>query len=246
MKIPSRRAVGFTLIELLVVIAIIAVLAGMLLPALSRAKAKANQTKCVSNVRQIGLGAQLYLGDNDDFYPTHDDWASLGGRINGNQGPWPWRFADVKVTPETNRPLNLYLSAEEVFRCPADKGDSYWPQAKTCWEGWGSSYLPAWSQDWYRVKHVTGDSRAVRGSPESKSMKSSEVARSAATKIVLGDWHWNGSRDVNDKKSVWHNYKGRRFYNMLFGDGHVSAYTFPKEIVGWQVSPAPDPSYLWW
>jgi len=60
---------GFTLIELLVVIAIIAILAAILFPVFAQARAKARQTQCLNNMRQIGMAVQMYLNDNDEGYP---------------------------------------------------------------------------------------------------------------------------------------------------------------------------------
>lgn len=121
---PARKR-GFTLIELLVVIAVIAILAALLLPALSKAKGKAYRAQCISNLRQLTFTYHMYADDNGGRLPDN------GYQMPGTSPPlWvasaehflPNYFVDNKYLLDRQYSLFAdYLHAPEVYRCPADR-----------------------------------------------------------------------------------------------------------------------------
>ena len=207
-----RRFQAFSLIELLFVMGIVSLLAALLYPVFLSIRGQARQAVCVSNLHQIGLGFDMYMQDNDGFYPYAVDPVDRA---------WPLAWlpylpeftADIPKLGMVNEVLQPYLQSPQLFRCPSDSGFSTvdYPSAPlsaapSSYERYGTSYY------YYSSLAACHD-------------KESNLSQPAKAMILfdpVGFWHGTLTPLQNR-------------YNILFGDSHVKNVPQKQSDKAWGI-----------
>jgi prepilin-type N-terminal cleavage/methylation domain-containing protein/prepilin-type processing-associated H-X9-DG protein len=233
----ARR--GFTLIELLVVVAIISLLAAMLLPALQRAKESGRRSKCMANLKQIGVATQLYLDDHGGAFPEYPSTTA--------------RIAPYLGFTETGGALSARLNnTGHVFYCPSAQGRGE-AVNETFWEAYlGGAYRHGGGKQCYGYNTYLADGRNYYGESPTPIRKLSQVTAPLSTVLWAADagsWqydlvyagflgayrHGGSPSSLPADLSVKSNAAG---FNASFLDGHVEWVPWAK-FYKWNSAPQP-------
>jgi prepilin-type N-terminal cleavage/methylation domain-containing protein/prepilin-type processing-associated H-X9-DG protein len=232
---------GFTLIELLVVIAIIAILAGMLLPTLSKAKKKGGQAKCVSNLKQLTLGVLMYVDENQDNFPGTASRNTYGF----HKEDWIyWRTNTTRYPSIVKSPIvsSLGSVSSNLFRCPEDRSDKerlaiadgngpyFYSYSLTSYDLEGARNLgmasifqgsvDAPQAYLFKMANVRGPAAKIMLAEEQSSHRVDESADPRGASGIINDGRWVSNGDLLTAR---HSKKG----DVAFADGHVVPVT-PK------------------
>lgn len=254
-----RRRGAFTLIELLVVIAIIAVLAAMLLPALSKAKGRAQSLACLNNLKELQICLHLYVLDNNDYFVPNNSVAIIGGTASDIKGlSWlPDVNADTEIDPSNivNGLLYQYNTSLGIYHCPADQSTLETPAGQPLpqirWRSYNMSQsvngypqgdpgyfqiIPAWTK-YTEVRHPVPSELFVLIDENANTIEDAEFGNPPIGSPYFEQNVWW------DMPSDRHNQGA----NLSFVDGHAERWKWkaPKIFSSWiqPVSPAEVPDY---
>lgn len=219
MNIHRKRPAGksFTLIELLITIAIIAILAGMLLPALNKARDKAKAISCTGNLKQIGSGVAMYAGDSEDYMPvSQKTWTPLWGTSAEWPGSWVGEIANYCGGPHKTRKQ----SASGIFLCSSFSfanaysltSEAYSEDSYYLAPGYGWNIQIGWKEkhtEYLLTQNTAG---------QYPRMKMTHL-KNGSTKILCGD-----SSDVAGTNSP--SYRIRELYSPYFFPG---SFGYPSD-----------------
>ena len=205
----------FTLIELLVVIAIIAILAGMLLPALSKAQKTAEKISCISNLKQQGLGVQFYMQANDDYLPYMENRSGI--YVEYDWANWKRRLAPYvgnDIDPNKSAGEQTVLG-EGVFLCPSWSVGKLTSapntEQKHLWGGYGWNFTGAGYRDdrlytIYKIQQLNMPSETILSGDSADHTATSSHQHAAL-------YHYNYGSGVGDRHNA--------AINVLWADGHA-------------------------